>query len=89
MKRDFFLILTILLLSTKIHADQTSVCSQIADKTDRLECFDREFPKQNAVVPNVESKVIASPSAVESADKAPKSDTEMAAQMKSVPQKAW
>lgn len=86
MKRDFFLILTILLLSTKIHADQTSVCSQIADKTDRLECFDRAFPKQNTVVPNVESKVIASPSAVESADKAPKSDTEMASQMKSAPQ---
>ena len=86
MKLYPFMILTTLLVITKIHADQTSECSQIADKTDRLECFDRAFPKTNAAMSNVESKVIASPAAAESMDKASKSDTEMAAQKKSSPQ---
>ena len=86
MKLYSFLILTTLLVSAKIYADQPSDCSQIADTTDRLECFDRAFPKQNAELPNVESKVIASPSSADSADTVREPGTDMPAQEASAQQ---
>ena len=86
MKLYSFLILTTLLVSTKIYADQPTDCSEIADTTERLECFDRAFPKQNAGLSNPKSKAIASPSSAESADTVRESDTDMPAQEASAQQ---
>lgn len=44
MKLHSFLVALALLVSANSYAEQTSQCSQIADKAERLECFDREFP---------------------------------------------
>jgi len=86
MKLYSFLILTTLLVSTKIYADQPSDCSQIADKTERLECFDRAFPQQNAVLPDVESTVISPSSSANSADTVSKTDTEVPVQKENAAQ---
>lgn len=46
MKLYSFLVALALLVSANSYAEQTSQCSQIADKAERLECFDREFPNE-------------------------------------------
>ncbi len=49
MKRYSYLVLMTALVSANSYADQTSSCSQIADRKERLECFDREFPSEASV----------------------------------------
>ena len=68
MKLYSFLVALALLVSANSYAEQTSACSQIADKAERLECFDREFPgeiKESAkTLPSVEAsqtKVVSTP----------------------------
>ena len=46
MKLYSFLVALALIVGAKSYAEQTSPCSQIADKAERLECFDREFPSE-------------------------------------------
>ena len=46
MKPYSFLVALALLVSANSYAEQTSPCSQIANKAERLECFDREFPSE-------------------------------------------
>ena len=46
MKLYSFLVALALIVGAKSYAEQTSLCSQIADKAERLECFDREFPSE-------------------------------------------
>ena len=49
MKRYSYLVLMTALVSANSYADPASSCSQIADKKERLECFDREFPSEASV----------------------------------------
>ena len=44
MKLYSFLVSLALSVSANSYAEQTSQCSQIVDRAERLECFDREFP---------------------------------------------
>ena len=44
MKLHSFLVSLALSVSANSYAEQTSQCSQIVDRAERLECFDREFP---------------------------------------------
>jgi hypothetical protein len=43
------------LITATSYADQTSSCSQIADRKERLECFDREFPGEVSVPSDIVS----------------------------------